>query len=98
MFKSMSPKPKLTFKGKTYAVEPGTTILRALTQHGVDLRSDCEFGYCGTDAIVIVRGMENLSVPIGDEVGNLEFNKFPMNVRMACVTRIFGDVEIDLFN
>lgn len=94
----MSAKPKLIYRGKKYEVAPGTTILQALVAHGVDLRTDCEFGYCGTDPIVVIRGMENLSAPIGDEVGNLEFNKFPLNVRMACVARIFGDVEIEMFN
>lgn len=94
----MSAKPKLTFQGKTFEVEPGTTILQGLRAHGIHVRTDCEFGSCGTDPMVIVRGIENLSPPIGDEIWNLEFNKFPENVRMACVTRIFGDVEIELFN
>ena len=94
----MNSKPKVTYQGKTFEVEPGTTLLRALISQGYDLRSDCEFGYCGTDPVVVVKGMDHLSVPIGDEVGNLEFNKFPVNVRMACVARIFGDIEVEPFN
>lgn len=91
-------KPKLIFQGKELEVEPGTPILEALHTMGHPIRSDCEFGNCGTDPVVILSGMENLSPPTDDEAWNLKFNKFPANVRMACVSRIFGDVEIELFN
>ncbi len=89
--------PKLTFQGQTIEVEPGTTILEALHTLGQDVRSDCEFGNCGTDPVVVLSGMENLSKPVDDEEWNLKFNKFPDNVRMACVTQITGDVEVELF-
>ncbi len=94
----MNAKPKLTFEGKTVEVVPGTSILMALRQMGHPIRSDCEFGTCGTDPVVILSGMENLSESTDDEAWNLHFNKFPPNVRMACVTKIFGDIEIELFN
>lgn len=93
----MSAKPKLTFDGKTLEVESGTTILQALADRQCEIRSDCEFGNCGTDPVVVLKGMENLSEPNDDEAWNLKFNKFPPNVRMACVTEILGDVEIELF-
>lgn len=94
----MSAHPKVTFEGKTIEVRPGTTLLHAIRSMGTELRSDCEFGYCGTDPVVILKGMENLSPMTDDESWNVKFNKFPDNVRMACVTQVFGNVEVELFN
>jgi ferredoxin len=39
---------KLGRSGGEYDVRPGETILDVLRRHGVDTRSSCELGYCGT--------------------------------------------------
>jgi ferredoxin-NADP reductase len=39
---------RLARSGGEYEVPPGETILQALRRHGVELRSSCELGYCGT--------------------------------------------------
>lgn len=89
--------PKLIFQQKEIEIPEGTTILQALIKEKIDLPHDCEQGYCGTDAIVVIRGQENLSPPFGDEADNLKYTKYPPNVRMACSSRIYGDVEIEIY-
>ncbi len=89
--------PKLTYNNQTFEVAKGVTLLHALAGQGIDLPHDCEQGYCGTDAIVVVKGQENLSPAFGDEADNLKYTRYPENVRMACSSRIFGDIEITLY-
>ncbi len=79
-------------------VEEGTTILAAAKTARIEVRTDCEFGWCGTDPFVIVSGLENLSAPEEDERDNINMNHFPPNVRMACVARIMGDVVVEPYN
>ena len=79
-------------------VKPGTLLLEAAERAGVMLSPDCHFGWCGSDPLIIVDGMESLSPPEEDEQDNLDFNHFPKSVRMACVTRVFGDVVVHKFN
>lgn len=92
--------PKVTFQpeGITCDVESGTTLLTVARRVRMEVRTDCEFGWCGTDPFVIVAGLENLSAPEEDERENIRMNHFPANVRMACVARIQGDVVVRRFN
>jgi len=92
--------PLITFlpEGVTMTVEPGTTILAAAKAARIEVRTDCEFGWCGTDPFVVVSGMENLSAPEEDERDNIRLNHFPPNVRMACVTRVLGDIVVERYN
>lgn len=92
--------PQITFlpEGKTVRVREGTTILMAARQLDIEVRTDCEFGWCGTDPFVIVSGIENLSAPEEDERENIRMNHFPPNVRMACVARVLGDIIVERYN
>ena len=92
--------PQITFLplGVTMQVEKGTTILAAARTARIEVRTDCEFGWCGTDPFVIVSGIENLSSPEEDERDNISMNHFPPNVRMACVARILGDIVVEPYN
>ena len=92
--------PKITFMPDniSFEVAPGLSILAVAKAHRIDMRSDCEFGYCGTDPMRVLSGLENLSPPVEDELENLTFNKFPKNVRMACSAKILGDVVVEKFN
>ena len=92
--------PKITFMpdNVTFEVPKEISILGVAKLHGIDMRSDCEFGYCGTDPVRVLEGAENLSPPVDDELENLTFNKFPKNVRMACSAKILGDVVVEKFN
>ena len=92
--------PKITFMPDdvTFDVKEGLSVLATAKLHNIELRSDCEFGYCGTDPIRVLKGLENLSAPVDDELENLTFNKFPKDVRMACSAKIHGDVVVEKFN
>lgn len=92
--------PKVFFEGleRFIEVDPGTTLLEAAERAEAGLQPDCRFGWCGSDPVVIVEGEENVSPPEEDEAENLAFNHFPKNVRMACVTKVYGDVRIRPFN
>jgi ferredoxin len=92
--------PHVTFlpEGSTVTVRKGTTILKAAQKLKLEVRTDCEFGWCGTDPFVIVSGMENVSKPEEDECENIRMNHFPPNVRMACVTRVLGDIVVERYN
>ena len=92
--------PKVTFQpeGITCEVEQGTTLLTAARGVRLEVRTDCEFGWCGTDPFVIVQGLENLSAPEEDERDNIRLNHFPPDVRMACVARVKGDITVRRFN
>jgi ferredoxin len=92
--------PSVTFlpEGITATVEEGTTILQASRILGLEVRTDCEFGWCGTDPFRILSGLEHISAPDDDEQDNIRMNHFPPGVRMACVTRILGDIVVERFN
>ena len=92
--------PKITFmpENLTFEVKEGLCVLAVAKLHNIDMRSDCEFGYCGTDPIRVLAGAQNLSAPVDDELENLTFNKFPKDVRMACSAKILGDVVVEKFN
>ena len=92
--------PRVTFlpEGMTATVDEGTSILEAARALGLEVRTDCEFGWCGTDPFRIVSGLENLSDPEEDERENIRMNHFPPGVRMACVSRVRGDVVVERFN
>jgi ferredoxin len=92
--------PKITFlpEGITRTVDRGTTILEAARGANLDVITDCEFGWCGTDPFVIISGQENLLEPEEDETENIRMNHFPPNVRMACVAVIMGDIVVERFN
>jgi ferredoxin len=92
--------PHITFQpqGITATVRKGTTILEAAKSLRIEVGTDCEFGWCGTDPFVILSGIENLSEPEEDERENIRMNHFPPNVRMACVARVHGDIVVEKFN
>ena len=92
--------PRVTFlpQGLIVTVNDGTTILEASRIVRLEVRTDCEFGWCGTDPFVVVSGLENLSEPEEDERENIRMNHFPPNVRMACVARVMGDVVVEPYN
>lgn len=92
--------PRVFFEGleRCIEVEFGTTLLEAAERAGVALHPDCRFGWCGSDPVVLVEGEGHVSPQDEDEAENIAFNHFPESVRMACVTKVYGDVRIRLFN
>lgn len=84
-------------KGDIVDIEEGKDLLSALTEKGHYIKSSCGGNASCSDCIIkVVSGEDNLESPTFDEI------KFLGNVfhitkeRMACQTKICGDVTIDI--
>lgn len=72
----------------------GQTLLEALQGGGFDLQANCRAGLCGSDAVRIVSGMDNLSPPTADELATLRRFGHGADMRLACSCRVQGPIEI----
>ena len=90
--------PKVTFMlaGNSFEVPQGTTILVAAIQNGFQLRHDCTEAVCGTDRVKILSGQEQLSEKTDNEELTLEMMNAAPDERLGCVSRILGDVTVEL--
>lgn len=83
--------------GRSFAADPGRTLLDGIESAGLVQDFGCRMGMCGADAIAIVDGMENLSPPSDDELATLRRLGLEGRARMACVCKALGGgVTIDL--
>ena len=90
-------KCKIIFQpeGKRGEFPPGTTILDAAREVGVDIEAVCGGKLtCGKCQVVIEQGAENLSEITDDERRLLDKRKAGKNYRLACVTKFYGDVVV----
>lgn len=86
-------RPKVTFlpDGVTVEVEKGTTLFRAAAQAGIELKTTCGGdGTCGQCAVLIREG----EALIGE--GNLSRRHRQLGYRLACRTRITGDLVVEI--
>ena len=90
--------PKVTFipSGQSFNVSEGTTILLAAIRNGLHLPHDCTEAICGTDRVKIVAGQKNLSDKDENEELTLEMMSAGPDDRLGCVTRILGDVTVEI--
>jgi ferredoxin, 2Fe-2S len=90
--------PNVTFMpaGQCFEVAAGTTLLVAAIQNGLQLRHDCTEAICGTDRVKILSGKEHLSEKTENEELTLEMMNAAPNERLGCVTRVLGDVTVEL--
>lgn len=90
--------PKITVlpANVTAEVPPGTTLLDAGEEAGVEMEAGCFNCDCGTCAIEIVKGMENLEEPTPEELDVLDgWAKDPEKFRLACCTKMkAGEVTV----
>jgi nitrite reductase (NADH) large subunit len=83
--------------GRSFAVDPGRSLLEGIESAGLTQDFGCRMGMCGADAIAIVDGMENLSPPSDEELATLRRLGLEGRARMACVCKATGgSVTIDL--
>jgi nitrite reductase (NADH) large subunit len=83
--------------GRSFAAEPGRTLLDGIESAGLTMDFGCRMGMCGADPIAIVDGMENLCPPSDDELATLRRLGLEGRARMACVCKAAkGGVTIDL--
>ena len=89
--------PKVNFVplNKVVEIRLGETIFKAARVNGIPLgsscRGDCVCGWCKVE---IVSGMQNLSPPGDCEEKLIKSGNYDKNERVACGTRVYGDVSI----
>lgn len=91
-------KMEVTFKPGDVRVliEQGRTLLEIAESNHQRIESGCRMGVCGSDPVVILEGMENIS-PLGSEERNtLERLGLGGNARLACMCRVKGTVAVSL--
>jgi ferredoxin len=90
----LMPKVTLLPGGQSADVPSGTLLLDAGELAGVEMEAGCFNCSCGTCAIEIVSGMENIEPPTDEELNVLDqWNKDPEKYRLTCCVKILkGDV------
>lgn len=81
--------------GQTFDVKPGLSLLKAVEAAGLKINKGCGAGICGSDAVAICDGAENLSPPGPDELATLRRLGLEGKARLACVCEVKGPVTID---
>jgi NADPH-dependent 2,4-dienoyl-CoA reductase/sulfur reductase-like enzyme/ferredoxin len=83
--------------GRSFAAEPGRTLLEGIESAGLKMDYGCRMGVCGADPVAIIDGIANLSEPGKDELATLRRLGLEGRARMACVCRApKGGVTIDI--
>jgi len=89
------PKVRFIPLNKVIELKNGETLFKAARINGIPLgsscRGDCVCGWCKVE---VIDGMENLSLPDECERKLMESGSYGKNERVACGTRVFGDVSI----
>ena len=81
--------------GKCIEVEDGTSILEACKQAGMSLNTACEGDFlCGFCKIRVLEGLASLDPPKADEKQMLGALHAKPDERLACQSRIHGDVTV----
>ncbi len=90
--------PKVTILPGDHVVEvtPGTLLLDAGEEAGIEMEAGCFNCSCGTCTIEVVSGMENLDEPTDEELNVLDqWNKDPEKFRLTCCVKVHkGDVVL----
>jgi ferredoxin len=83
------PKVTLLPGGQSAEVPAGTLLLDAGEEAGVEMEAGCFNCSCGTCAVAIASGMENLDPPTDEELNVLDqWNKDPEKYRLTCCVKI----------
>lgn len=73
----------------TAEVAPGESLLDAGHNAGVEMTAGCFNTSCGSCAVIVVRGMENLAPPGPEELNVLRAHgRDPARYRLACTARV----------
>lgn len=76
-------------------IYPDQTMLEALLSAQIDHTHACGGNaQCSTCRVMIMEGIENCSAPTSAERSLAKRLKFPIHVRLACQTRVAGDVSV----
>lgn len=89
--------PKLFFypEGKSIPIEPSQTILEALLAEDIPHTHACGGNaYCSTCRVMILDGIKNCTSPTPAEKSLANKLQFPVHIRLACQTKVTGDVQV----
>lgn len=92
------PKIRILNNNMELEVSENTSILEAALDHDIDIDNDCGAnGVCGTCQVHIENGLNNLSEMTDGERELLEMTDYiPNKSRLACQTRVFGDIVLKI--
>lgn len=91
------PKVNVLPDNAVYDVKEGQNLLKVLLEQKVRIRSSCGgHGSCSDCVIKITSGKEHLSEITFEEKQLLGNVFFITKERLACQTKISGDIEIDI--
>jgi adenylate cyclase len=80
---------------RSVEINDSDTVLEALLAGGIDHTHVCGGNaYCSTCRIMILDGIENCSSPSSAERALAQKLDFPVHIRLACQTKVSGDVSI----
>src|ERR1700677_923379 len=98
IYLTFMPKVTLLPGGQSAEVPAGTLLLDAGEEAGVEMEAGCFNCSCGTCAVEIVSGMENIEPPTDRELNVLDqWNKDPDKYRLTCCVKILkGDVVMKM--
>lgn len=89
------PRVKFVPLNREVEIKRGETLFKAARVNGIPLgsscRGDCVCGWCKVE---IVEGMDHLSQPSECEKKLMTRGNYGKKDRVACRTRVFGDVSI----
>jgi len=95
-----APKAKVTIKSSrgmaTYEVRRGIGFQALCTQHETPIEFDCREADCGICIFKVLANAEHLSKQTGMEEDFLKAMRADPDERLACQTRIQGDVTIQV--
>ena len=91
-------KSEVTFMPSQVRVigEAGRTLLELAESNHQPIEAGCRMGVCGSDPVLILSGMENLAPAGTDEKSTLARLGLGPDCRMACMSRVSGQVTISL--
>ncbi|MFV0280245.1 MAG: FAD-dependent oxidoreductase [Rhodoblastus sp.] len=80
--------------GGVFKARHAQTLLEVLVGGGLAVAANCKSGLCGSDAVLVLAGMENLSPPSDDEKSTLRRLNLPEGARLSCSVRVLGPISI----
>lgn len=91
--------PRVTFMTcdgeKSIEAPPDSVLLQTALDNGIEIEWGCESGGCGLCRVKVIEGEDNLSEPSEAEIDFL-VGDLDEGWRLACQTRIKGDVRVEI--
>jgi NADPH-dependent 2,4-dienoyl-CoA reductase/sulfur reductase-like enzyme/ferredoxin len=82
--------------GSTLVLKPGKTLLDAIEEAELPIMPGCRMGMCGSDPVVITKGMDGLAPPSEAELTTLRRLGLEGKARLACCCKPKKNISINL--